>query len=71
MRQLSPGSHEIVLEYFEAGADAVMRLAYEQTAEPPPPSAATRGVRCRALRQQHALEPAGAHADRRHDRLPP
>jgi glucose/arabinose dehydrogenase len=36
-RQLEQGSHQIVLEYFEAGADAVAKLAYEVTPDPPPP----------------------------------
>jgi hypothetical protein len=35
-RHLEPGAHEIVLEYFEAGADAVAKLAYEVTPDPPP-----------------------------------
>jgi glucose/arabinose dehydrogenase/PKD repeat protein len=40
-RTLSQGSHQIVLEYFEAGGDAVAKLDYERTAEaPPPPSTA-------------------------------
>ena len=36
-RQLTAGSHQIVLEYFEAAGDAVAKLSYERTAEPPPP----------------------------------
>jgi glucose/arabinose dehydrogenase len=36
-RQLTQGSHQIVLEYFEAGGDAVAKLSYESTAEAPPP----------------------------------
>ena len=36
-RQLTAGSHEIVLEYFEATVDAVAKLSYERTSEPPPP----------------------------------
>jgi glucose/arabinose dehydrogenase/PKD repeat protein len=34
---LTPGAHQIVLEYFEAGGSAVAKLAYEKTADPPPP----------------------------------
>ena len=49
-RHLTQGAHEIVLEYFEAGGDAVAKLGYEPTAEPPP--AAARAVRRRVLRQQ-------------------
>jgi glucose/arabinose dehydrogenase len=36
-RQLSAGTHQIVLEYFEAGGDAVAKFGYERTSEPPPP----------------------------------
>jgi glucose/arabinose dehydrogenase len=36
-RQLGQGTHEIVLECFEAGGHAVAKLGYERTAEPPPP----------------------------------
>ena len=36
-RSLTQGQHQIVLEYFEAGGDAVAKLTYEKTAEPPPP----------------------------------
>jgi glucose/arabinose dehydrogenase/PKD repeat protein len=36
-RPLTQGDHQIVLEYFEAGGDAVAKLDYERTAEPPPP----------------------------------
>jgi glucose/arabinose dehydrogenase len=36
-RELAQGSHQIVLEYFEAGADAVAKLDYEVTPVPPPP----------------------------------
>lgn len=35
--QLSEGTHEIVLEYFEAVGGAVARLSYEQTEDPPTP----------------------------------
>jgi hypothetical protein len=35
--RLTAGTHQIVLEYFEAAADAVAKLSYERTAEPPPP----------------------------------
>jgi len=38
-RELSQGTHEIELEYFEAGGDAVAKLGYERTADPPPPPA--------------------------------
>jgi glucose/arabinose dehydrogenase/PKD repeat protein len=34
-RHLSPGTHQIVLEYFEAFGGAVAKLAYEKTSEPP------------------------------------
>jgi hypothetical protein len=34
---LSQGTHQIVLEYFEAGGDAVAKLGYERTSDPPPP----------------------------------
>jgi glucose/arabinose dehydrogenase len=37
VRQLSAGTHEIVLEYFEAGGDAVAKFGYERTSEPPQP----------------------------------
>jgi glucose/arabinose dehydrogenase len=36
-RELSAGTHEIKLEYFEAGGDAVAKLSYAKTADPPPP----------------------------------
>jgi glucose/arabinose dehydrogenase len=36
-RQLTQGTHQIVLEYFEAGGDAVAKLEYERTSDPPPP----------------------------------
>ena len=39
-RQLAQGTHQIVLEYFEANGGAVAKLAYEKTSEqpePPPP----------------------------------
>jgi glucose/arabinose dehydrogenase len=36
-RQLTQGTHQIVLEYFEAGGDAVATFSYEPTSEPPPP----------------------------------
>jgi hypothetical protein len=36
-RLLTQGQHQIVLEYFEAGGDAVAKLSYEQTSDPPPP----------------------------------
>jgi hypothetical protein len=36
-RRLDQGSHQIVLEYFEAGADAVAKLGYEVTPDAPPP----------------------------------
>ncbi|UUZ60426.1 PA14 domain-containing protein [Nocardioides sp. B-3] len=36
-RELSTGEHEIKLEYFEAGGDAVAGFAYAPTSEPPPP----------------------------------
>jgi hypothetical protein len=36
-RRLAEGAHEIVLEYFEAGGDAVAKLDYERTPRPPPP----------------------------------
>lgn len=34
---LTEGTHQIVLEYFEAGGGAVVRLGYELTTETPPP----------------------------------
>lgn len=37
VRHVGAGSHEIVLEYFEATGDAVVRFGYEPTPEPPPP----------------------------------
>ena len=37
VRQLDAGVHQVVLEYFEAGGDAVAKFSYERTAEPPPP----------------------------------
>jgi glucose/arabinose dehydrogenase/PKD repeat protein len=36
-RQLTQGSHQIVLEYFEAGGDAAAKLDYEETDDPSPP----------------------------------
>ena len=39
-RQLTQGTHQIVLEYFEAGGGAVAKLAYEKTSEPPATAAA-------------------------------
>ena len=36
-RHLAEGTHEIVLEYFEASGDAVAKLGYEKTSDPPPP----------------------------------
>ena len=36
-RALAQGTHEIVLEYFDAGWAAVAKLAFEKTTEPPPP----------------------------------
>jgi glucose/arabinose dehydrogenase len=33
---LTPGTHTVVLEYFELGGDAVARFSYETSAEPPP-----------------------------------
>jgi glucose/arabinose dehydrogenase len=37
-RQLSEGTHQIVLEYFEAGGGAVVRFDFQPTdAQPPPP----------------------------------
>ena len=36
-RALTQGAHQIVLEYFEAGGDAVAKLGYEPTSEPVPP----------------------------------
>lgn len=36
-RQLTQGTHQIVLEYFEAGGGAVAKFAYERTSEPAPP----------------------------------
>jgi glucose/arabinose dehydrogenase len=37
VRQLSAGTHQIVLEYFEGGGDAVVKFGYEPSSEPPPP----------------------------------
>ena len=34
---LTQGTHQVVLEYFEANGDAVAKLGYERTADPPPP----------------------------------
>ena len=42
IRHLTPGTHEVVLEYFEAGGGAVAKLDYEPTADPPPPPPPTR-----------------------------
>ena len=36
-RHLTQGSHQIVLEYFEAAGGAVAKLGYERTSDPPPP----------------------------------
>jgi glucose/arabinose dehydrogenase len=36
-RHLTQGSHQIQLEYFEAGGDAVAKLAFQSTSDPPPP----------------------------------
>ena len=36
-RVLTQGPHQVVLEYFEAGGDAVAKLNYEPTSDPPPP----------------------------------
>ena len=36
-RQLTQGAHQVVLEYFETGGDAVARFSYERTADPPLP----------------------------------
>jgi glucose/arabinose dehydrogenase len=36
-RHLTPGTHQIVLEYFEQGGGAVARFGYETSPEPPPP----------------------------------
>jgi glucose/arabinose dehydrogenase len=38
-RDLTQGAHQIQLEYFEAGGDAVAKFNYEPTSEPPPPPA--------------------------------
>jgi hypothetical protein len=38
LRHLTQGTHQVVLEYFDAGAGAVAKLRSEQTSEPPPPS---------------------------------
>lgn len=35
-RQLAPGTHTVVLEYFELGGGAVARFGYETSTEPPP-----------------------------------
>jgi glucose/arabinose dehydrogenase len=37
IRQLTQGTHQVVLEYFEANGDAVAKFAYEPTSDPPPP----------------------------------
>jgi glucose/arabinose dehydrogenase len=36
-RQLTEGTHQIVLEYFENGGGAVAKLSYAQSDQPPPP----------------------------------
>lgn len=36
-RHLTQGTHEIKLEYFEAGGDALAKFGYERTSDPPPP----------------------------------
>jgi glucose/arabinose dehydrogenase len=36
-RQLTQGTHQVVLEYFEAGGAAVAKFSYERTSDPPPP----------------------------------
>jgi glucose/arabinose dehydrogenase len=38
-RQLAEGTHEIVLEYFEAGGGATAQFSFAPTNEPPPPPA--------------------------------
>jgi glucose/arabinose dehydrogenase len=35
-RHLAPGTHQIVLEYFEMGGGAVAKFSYEASLEPPP-----------------------------------
>jgi hypothetical protein len=37
-RQLTEGTHQIVLEYFENGGGAVAKFSFAPTNEPPPPS---------------------------------
>ena len=41
-RELTQGTHEIKLEYFEANGDAVAKLHYEPTSEPAPPPSRSR-----------------------------
>jgi len=36
-KHMTAGAHQVVLEYFEAGGDAVAKLDLEKTADPPPP----------------------------------
>jgi len=36
-QQLTQGAHQIKLEYFEAGGDAVAKFGYERTSDPVPP----------------------------------
>jgi glucose/arabinose dehydrogenase len=36
-RALADGTHQIVMEYYEAGAGAIARLGYERTGDLPPP----------------------------------
>ncbi len=52
-QHLTPGTHQVVLEYFEAGGDAVAKLSYEPTAEPHRRRRRPT-VRGRVLRQQRA-----------------
>jgi glucose/arabinose dehydrogenase len=35
-RELAEGTHEIMLEYFEAGGGALAKFGYERTSDPPP-----------------------------------
>ena len=37
VHHLTQGTHQVVLEYFDAGAGAVAKLRYEKTSETPPP----------------------------------
>jgi hypothetical protein len=36
-RSLAAGTHQLVVEYFDANGDAVAKFKYEPTADPPPP----------------------------------